>query len=74
MAVRTDPTGIDPLSNEIVPLSHPRRDGWHDHFRILNLSIKGKTPTGRATVEVLALNDVRRLALRHELVLLGAWP
>ncbi|MEM7534765.1 MAG: HNH endonuclease [Chloroflexota bacterium] len=25
-------TGIDPISNQSVPLFHPRRDAWHDHW------------------------------------------
>jgi len=33
--------------------------------------IEGRTPIGRATVQVLAMNDARRLQFRSELVLRG---
>ena len=36
--------------------------------------IEGLTPTGRATVEVLSLNDPRRLDLRRELRHRGEFP
>jgi 5-methylcytosine-specific restriction endonuclease McrA len=59
--------GIDPVSGELVPLFHPRRDEWNNHFRLLEVHIEGVTPTRRATVKVLAMNDARRLELRTEL-------
>ena len=64
-------TGVDPFSNQVVRLFDPRRDGWSDHFRVFGVRIVGNTPTGRATVEVLVLNDVRRLDLRQELSIRG---
>lgn len=60
-------TGVDPLSGELVPLFHPRRDQWADHFLFRGVRILGTTPLGRATVRVLAMNDARRLELRSEL-------
>jgi hypothetical protein len=59
---------VDPLSGELVPLFHPRRDQWAEHFLFRGLSIMGITPIGRATVRVLAMNDPRRLELRSELL------
>ena len=47
--------GVDPASGERVPLFHPRRQRWRDHFAWdadFTLII-GLTPTGRATVETL---------------------
>lgn len=64
-------TGIDPLTSGVEILFHPRRDQWADHFVFRDAYIEGLTPSGRATVEVLALNDVRRLELRQELLRLG---
>ena len=61
-------TGVDPLSGELVPLFHPRRDQWVEHFLFRGVRIMGITPIGRATVHVLAMNDARRLALRSELL------
>lgn len=66
-------TGIDPVSGELTPLFHPRRDHWEEHFFIEGLRIKGRTPVGRATVNVLAMNDARRLELRSELLGHSAW-
>lgn len=64
-------TGIDPATGEIVALFHPRRDEWPRHFRFNGPHIEGVTPSGRATVRVLALNDARRLELRAELIAHG---
>lgn len=64
-------TGIDPDSEEIVLLFHPRRDVWSSHFRFSGPRIEGITPTGRATIRLLTLNDARRLELRAELIARG---
>jgi hypothetical protein len=61
-------TGVDPFSGELVPLFHPRRDQWPEHFLLRGVRILGITPIGRATVHVLAMNDARRLELRAELL------
>jgi hypothetical protein len=61
-------TGIDPCSGEVVPLFHPRRDRWTEHFARRGLRIEGITATGRTTVDVLAMNDARRLELRAEIM------
>jgi hypothetical protein len=61
-------TGIDPLTGEVVPLFHPRRDRWMEHFFLQGVRVEGLTPAGRATVYVLAMNDARRLELRGELL------
>jgi hypothetical protein len=67
-------TGIDPVSGELVPLFHPRRDVWLDHFEFQGPRIIGLTPLGRATVHVLAMNDERRLERRAELLARGELP
>jgi hypothetical protein len=61
-------TGVDPLTGEITRLFDPRRDRWPDHFLLRGVRIEGATSVGRATVQVLALNDARRLELRAELL------
>ena len=45
-------TGVDPLTGETVPLFHPLRQRWHDHFTWdeSKTQIIGLTPRGRATV------------------------
>ena len=67
-------TGIDPVSEELVPLFHPRRDAWTDHFELQGARIDGLTPSGRTTVHVLAMNDERRLERRTELIARGEFP
>jgi 5-methylcytosine-specific restriction endonuclease McrA len=64
-------SGVDPLTGLVENLFHPRRDPWHEHFAFREEFIEGLTPAGRATVEVLSLNDARRLELRRELLALG---
>ena len=64
-------SGVDPLTGSVEILFDPRRDQWPDHFAFRGAYLEGLTPTGRATVEVLALNDARRLELRQELLGLG---
>jgi hypothetical protein len=54
----------DPETGEIVPLFHPRRDEWEEHFESEDLRIIGITPVGRATVALLNLNSERRLLIR----------
>src|SRR5580658_9782150 len=61
-------TGIDPLTRALVPLFDPRRDGWTSHFRARGAIIEGVTAVGRATVDVLAMNDPRRIELRELLL------
>jgi hypothetical protein len=64
-------TGIDSLSGEWAPLFHPRRDRWPDHFTFQGAHIEGLSVCGRATIQVLAMNDARRLELRQELLAIG---
>lgn len=59
-------TSIDPESGETVPLFHPRRDVWDDHFVLSAGEIAGLTPSGRATVQLLNMNASRRVQLREE--------
>ena len=60
-------TGIDPETGAIVPLFHPRRDHWPEHFALQGVTIVGLTPTSRATVRVLQMNAVERVELRTAL-------
>lgn len=59
-------TGIDPVSGEVVLLFHPRKDSWPEHFMMHGAQIEGISAVGRATVHVLAMNDIRRIELRSE--------
>lgn len=58
---------LDPETGELVPLFHPRRDRWADHFAWEGTLIVGRTPIGRATVQLLAMNDWQRVEVRENL-------
>ncbi len=67
---------IDPVTNEIVRLFHPRNDKWQDHFQwsLDKTNLIGITPSGRATVAKLDLNRKGVVNLRHVLVEIGGHP
>ncbi len=57
--------GLDPVSGQLVHLYHPRTDRWSEHFEWDGPRIAGKTPVGRATVQVLAMNADGPVLLRR---------
>lgn len=57
-------TGIDPHTNEVTNLFHPRRQDWNDHFAWDGVYLVGKTAIGRTTIRVLDMNSDDQLALR----------
>ena len=59
--------GVDPELGDAVRLFHPRKDDWGGHFRWEGARLVGRTPIGRATVQVLAMNAEDLLAIRIEL-------
>ena len=63
--------GLDPGSGQLTSLFHPRRDHWPEHFAWRGTVILGRTVTGRATVQLLAMNDWQRVELRDNLQSLG---
>ncbi len=64
----SDVASIDPFESAIVPLFNPRVQEWNDHFQLVGAVIVGLTPTARATIELLRLNDNERLAMRQALI------
>jgi hypothetical protein len=60
--------GLDPETGALLPLFNPRRDVWSDHFRWNLAILLGTTPIGRATVSVLAINLLIRVAARRALI------
>lgn len=54
-------TCIDPETNSDKTLFHPRQQSWKDHFEWSEDGsvIIGKSPTGRATIDCLQMNDSR---------------
>jgi hypothetical protein len=63
--------GIGPSNGEVVPLFHPRRADWGDHFRWDGPELTGLTVSGRATIEVLRINHPEMIALRSSLLAEG---
>jgi 5-methylcytosine-specific restriction endonuclease McrA len=59
--------GVDPTSQERVPLFDPRRLRWSDHFSWSpdGTHIVGSTSTGRATVLALQLNHAIAVTVRR---------
>ena len=57
---------IDPDTDETVPLFNPRKDDWPQHLLVEGGEILGFTGTGRATVQLLQMNALRRVQLREE--------
>ncbi len=60
----TNLTGIDPETNRVTPLFHPRRERWDEHFAWRGLYLVGRTDVGRVTVRVLQMNAEDQLAVR----------
>src|SRR5215207_361290 len=63
--------GIDPMTRRLTPLYNPRRHRWERHFRWDGPRIAGRTAIGRATVQVLNLNDDEVVLTRTTLILEG---
>lgn len=58
---------VDPLTNQVVPLFHPVKQEWDDHFSWSEskTNIIGQTPSGRATIELLRMNRPQIVFLRE---------
>jgi hypothetical protein len=60
----TDLTSIDPVTGNIEPLLHPRKDRWSDHFQFSKGRIEPLTSVGRVTVRLLQFNVPERISER----------
>lgn len=69
-------SAVDPVSGLEAPLYNPRRQPWHEHFvwRQAGLIIEGITPTGRATVDALQLNNPFMVRARRGWIAVGWHP
>ena len=65
---------IDPGTGQIVPLFHPRKDKWAEHFRADGPRIVPLTPVGHATATLLRFNAAERLRVRQALAQTGRFP
>jgi len=68
--------GPDPMSGRRVPLFNPRIQRWRDHFvwQQNGLYIAGISPSGRATVALLRMNNEWLLHGRRVWILAGVHP
>ena len=65
-------TAADAQTQTQVPLFHPLRQEWRDHFRSDDsASVLGLTPIGRATADALAMNDPLPRTARALQMMLG---
>ena len=69
-------TAVDPESLTEVPLYNPRGEPWQNHFiwSVDTLTIIGLTATGRATINVLAMNRERIIEIRRADLPIGRHP
>ncbi len=67
---------FDDLSGTEVPLFHPRRHRWSDHFHVDTESgeLHSTTPIGRATIASLDLNHPLQLTARLMWIRLRLYP
>ncbi|MEW6356146.1 MAG: HNH endonuclease signature motif containing protein [Planctomycetota bacterium] len=73
-ATRLD--AVDPKSQGVVRLFHPRQDRWEEHFRadVKGGRIEGVTAVGRATAAQLEMNGQAQVAARRQWIRLGLFP
>ena len=67
-------TGIDPRTKKLARLFNPRRHKWDRHFRWQGPYLVGRSPVGRVTIAVLAMNDPDAVRAREELLAEGVFP
>ena len=67
---------IDPLTGENVPLFHPRKQKWTDHFVWIadGTKVEGITTVGRATIIKLRMNNPVIIVARKRWVISGWHP
>lgn len=70
----TDFGTVELRTGQVVFLFNPRQQNWNDHFRLAGARIVGLTATGKATIELLHLNDDHRLLEREMLIAANCYP
>ena len=72
----TKTDALDPINRVRVPLFHPPRQLWQEHFEWSSdfTLMLGLTETGRATIEALRMNRVGVVNLRRILSASGLHP
>ena len=66
----------DPATGKEVPLFHPQRDAWTDHFEWNEdaSEIVALTPIGRATIAALRMNRSQLIRVRRMWVAMSEHP
>lgn len=66
----------DAMTGQTVALFHPRRQHWAEHFSWEDgeVTVRGVTPTGRATIALLRLNNLWLIQARRIWILVGLHP
>ena len=72
----TATTATDPGTAAVVPLFHPHRDVWSDHFEWSAdaTEVGGRTPVGRATAAAFRMNRPAMIRVRRMWAALGEHP
>lgn len=71
---RPNVAGYDPVTDKLTSLFNPRTQDWTEHFEWQGAALIGKTPIGRATIEVLNINAPERVEQRRLLIQAGLFP
>jgi hypothetical protein len=74
LAKSSNLSGRDLVTGRVVLLFNPRRQRWKHHFRWEGARLIGLTACGRATIDVLNINEPERIDLRELLVVAGLFP
>jgi hypothetical protein len=74
LAKSSNLSGRDVETGRIVALFNPRRQRWSRHFTWDGARMVGLTACGRATIDVLNINEPDRIDLRELLVIAGGFP
>jgi hypothetical protein len=59
---------LSPDTGHVIELFHPRRHIWSDHFSLVGSKIVGISEIGRATAQLLDMNEDERVAIREQLL------
>lgn len=68
--------GVDPNGGEVIPLFHPRRARWDEHFVWAEdgITLLGRTAIGAMTISALNMNGFRQMRARPFWHRLGLFP
>ena len=69
-------TAVDPTTQQTVPLFHPHRQVWEEHFTWSEdgKELVGLTPISRATIATLKMNRPQLIRVRRMWVKVGEHP